>query len=770
VPVAGGRDKERGYVTDIQGRLASNAYTSLFDLRDSRQLRFGRSRYAAYRDAVSASTGEPYAADTYDEGYAAWLLDDVETRMQDRAERMGDDNARRSLRFYFSRLKKPVEISFSPLQHSTATEEAEVEAPIGYRTFKNVSLAELPALLARVTLRKRHEGRRTTQTEALENPMSYWDDQYSKSPYGARRSVPPARRNRGRPRTSKKTGQRTNMEGRNPTEWPMLREGQAKLKRLAAKGDKEAKRELEYRKILRADSTTSKARGKSAKVTKGKNLSDWQAFQHEMRGKGMTSAQMSAAYRKKMAEPKRKTKSKAKATSKAKAAAPKNGRKVGWIAFWKRAAAAGYTMKQTQPLWKKYKAGKGTLASLLKPKKKAMAKKAAAPKKAREVRRHGGALLRAPRKTAAMKKKAAAEKAAPKRKTSARSRAKGRKVSAKKMNKGLTRYQVWRRGIPNGVYTRAEISAMWEAEKHALLNPRDLTHRREALVPSSQDHYWDNSVETALMNPEYEDYDDFDYGPFSTGLAHTHGVQPVNRRNPSMPAELTWNEFQQKYRAWCRRKGRTCKQKHVAKNWEFYKRGDPVRLPKLTKVQREKADWQDFTRRHTDPMFYNPRRSRHPIYEQTRGQFGVSEAWTHGVQPYGRRNPAMEPRIESDGGIYVGSDEIGTLAPASGGDYAIEIFGETNIVGSAQQGREVLAAWWAKNGAAVLAAGWGSSHNNPSHSHTASDPWHPVYEQIIGQFSTSEPWTHGVQPYSRRNPYYDVEEDEDDFILFEDDY
>jgi hypothetical protein len=41
---------------------------------------------------------------------------------------------------------------------------------------------------------------------------------------------------------------------------------------------------------------------------------------------------------------------------------------------------------------------------------------------------------------------------------------------------------------------------------------------------------------------------------------------------------------------------------------------------------------------------------------------------------------------------------------------------------------------------------------NPSHRHTASDPWHPVYEQIIGQFSTSEPWTDGLQPYSRRNP------------------
>lgn len=31
----------------------------------------------------------------------------------------------------------------------------------------------------------------------------------------------------------------------------------------------------------------------------------------------------------------------------------------------------------------------------------------------------------------------------------------------------------------------------------------------------------------------------------------------------------------------------------------------------------------------------------HPVYEQVRGQFGVSEAWTHGLQPMNRRNPGV---------------------------------------------------------------------------------------------------------------------------------
>ena len=31
-------------------------------------------------------------------------------------------------------------------------------------------------------------------------------------------------------------------------------------------------------------------------------------------------------------------------------------------------------------------------------------------------------------------------------------------------------------------------------------------------------------------------------------------------------------------------------------------------------------------------------------------------------------------------------------------------------------------------------------------------PHHPVYEQTIGQFSTGEAFTHGIQPVNRRNP------------------
>jgi hypothetical protein len=379
-----------------------------------------------------------------------------------------------------------------------------------------------------------------------------------------------------------------------------------------------------------------------------------------------------------------------------------------------------------------------------------------------------------------MKKKAAAEKAAPKRKTSARSRAKGRKVAAKspdvsKLRKGANRYSIFIKAMVADGYTPAEARAIWHEEKHNYFNnPRDLTHRREALVPSSQEDYWDNSVETALLNPEYADYDDFDYGPFSTGLAHTHGVQPVNRRNPrpdhyahlAETIDVVQGAMEKGATGYSVTLTHALRGAGFTELAEIYAEGlvsafevinqvssvpevsdaltrlyqkriegsrpSPRRNPRRPRDRAEGRsacpdcggtgvdtvsglpDACDTCMQPTPPdlreSLYaelgperrprrprrNPRRSRHPIYEQTRGQFGVSEAWTHGVQPYGRRNP--------------------------------------------------------------------------SHSHTASDPWHPVYEQIIGQFSTSEPWTHGVQPYSRRNPYYDVEEDEDDFILFEDDY
>lgn len=40
--------------------------------------------------------------------------------------------------------------------------------------------------------------------------------------------------------------------------------------------------------------------------------------------------------------------------------------------------------------------------------------------------------------------------------------------------------------------------------------------------------------------------------------------------------------------------------------------------------------------------------------------------------------------------------------------------------------------------------------DNPG-SFLASDPWHPVYEQVLGQFGVSEALTHGLQPVNRRN-------------------
>jgi hypothetical protein len=40
--------------------------------------------------------------------------------------------------------------------------------------------------------------------------------------------------------------------------------------------------------------------------------------------------------------------------------------------------------------------------------------------------------------------------------------------------------------------------------------------------------------------------------------------------------------------------------------------------------------------------------------------------------------------------------------------------------------------------------------DNPG-SFLASDPWHPVYEQVLGQFGASEKLLHGLQPVNRRN-------------------
>lgn len=88
---------------------------------------------------------------------------------------------------------------------------------------------------------------------------------------------------------------------------------------------------------------------------------------------------------------------------------------------------------------------------------------------------------------------------------------------------------------------------------------------------------------------------------------------------------------------------------------------------------------------------YSEYSEHHPVYEQEIGQFSTSQAYTHGIQPMNRRNPRKSRKARNN---PIGEFRLD-------GDY--------------------------------------SEH-------------HPVYEQFDAQFSTSEPWTHGIQPMNRRNP------------------
>lgn len=100
----------------------------------------------------------------------------------------------------FSGLKDEVVIPLSDGEHSKSLQGSASSRYPEYKTL-NVSLVDLPNLLARLSRRKKKKGRRLKQLSAKENPMPsddwYYRKQYSKSPYGARRSIPAARRNRG---------------------------------------------------------------------------------------------------------------------------------------------------------------------------------------------------------------------------------------------------------------------------------------------------------------------------------------------------------------------------------------------------------------------------------------------------------------------------------------------------------------------------------------------------------------------------------------------
>jgi len=365
------RRRALGHITEIRVAIGNRSPRVLYTestLRDA---------FDGYRRNVQRITGR-FGAEDEQAFIPEVLFPAIDSR-----SRLLAQGARGEPVFFivsFSRVENQFVLELSSLQHFVPEPSADMEAEVRYRNLKHVSLQDLPRLLARISLRTKREGRRLKPLsiqESLENPMSYWEEQYSMSPYGARRSVPAARRNRGRPRTSKITGPRTNLDAPKPSKWVRMTK-----KELQASRSPHAKRELERRGILRGDSTTKKARGRKDKVTKAKGVTTWQAFMHECRGKGMTIQEMSRAYRKLMAEkPKRKTPTRKAATKKAstrktatrKTAARKakttSKTRVSWVKFNATGAKRGYTMKQRQSKWKQYKAGKGTIASLFPAKK-----------------------------------------------------------------------------------------------------------------------------------------------------------------------------------------------------------------------------------------------------------------------------------------------------------------------------------------------------------------------------------------------------------------
>jgi hypothetical protein len=476
-------------------------------------------------DTFRKGLGTDYRSDLDDPKFAVAFLDYVDRRSRDLSR--GARNEKRTFILSFTGSKKPVKLTFSPLQHSVGSASADRLLPVRYRTLENVPLVVLPSLLARLALRSSREGRRLLPLptfESLENPMSYWEEQYSQSPFGASSSIPAARRNRGRPR---KKGRTKAAAPAGSDVW--VRKTKAQLERSSSP---KAKAELRRRARVRGASTTrtaakkrAPAKGKKKAVTtavRKMKPGAWARFSKRAAAAGYTRAQTSSKWKqykagkgtiaallapkgkKKAAAPARRpaAKKKAPARTAAKKKTTTTARKPGttWSKFRGHAAKRGYTAKQASAKWKSYKAGKGTIADLL-------------PAKAKKT-------------VAAKKPRAAAKKKAPARRTA--SRASGRRVAAKKpraqrSRKGLNRYQLWLKAQPTGVYSRDQLRALWAQEKSAYLNPRrDLTHTRSALVPSD-DWAFENGHGGDPWHPVYEQM---------IGQFGARSSQPVNRRNP----------------------------------------------------------------------------------------------------------------------------------------------------------------------------------------------------------------------------------------------
>lgn len=323
-----------------------------------------------------------------------WLQERIDQRLRSSSLAHRKEGAR--VRLTFSVMKEPVELHLSTLQHFDVGGRSAPGLEVRYSTLENVPLSLLPSVLAGIHLRTRKKGRSLppyyASAASLENPMSYWEDQYSNDPFGPSASIPTARRNRGRPRTSKKLKHVPLPPAPNNDYVRMTNKA---LESLARKGDSGAKRELARR--GREDKAVAKFRGRPARSAKkgssksrgrkkstskaktGGGLSEWNslvkaAAKLGVYKIGMNRIQVEHA----IAKAKGKGTSSRKKSS-ASSSSSSAGRKAGttWPKFRSHAAKRGYSLKQAQAAWKKYKAG-GTIASCLPPKK---TKAKAAPKK-----------------------------------------------------------------------------------------------------------------------------------------------------------------------------------------------------------------------------------------------------------------------------------------------------------------------------------------------------------------------------------------------------
>ena len=131
------------------------------------------------------------------------------------------------------------------------------------------------------------------------------------------------------------------------------------------------------------------------------------------------------------------------------------------------------------------------------------------------------------------------------------------------------------------------LSEAWKqarAEALAATNPKPPRRARK-----NKGYDTDFSRELSMFDYHHPAYEQTT-GPFSVTEAFTHGLQPANRRNP-------------------RRRAR-----------------------------RNEGEVADFSRELSMFDYHAPQ------FEQTTGQFGISEAFTHGLQPANRRNPRKARR------------------------------------------------------------------------------------------------------------------------------